>query len=49
MSCFLWVLVTVGNMTKIIGSILRVIIRIDGRIIIVKIIIKPISTTLVKK
>ena len=42
----MWELVTVGNITNIIGSIVRVIIRIDSRIIIVKIIIQPISTKL---
>ena len=42
----LWVLITAGNMTNIIGSIVRVIIRIDGSIVIVKIIIKPISNKL---
>ena len=48
-SCFLSVLVTVGNMTNIIGSIMRVIVRMDARIIIVKIIIKPKSNKQEKK
>ena len=38
--------ITAGNVNNIIGRILRTIIRIVGRIIIVKIIIKPISTKL---
>ena len=48
-SCSLWVLITASNITNSIGSIVRVIIRIDGRIIIVKIMIKPISTKLERK
>ena len=48
-SCSLWVLITAGNITNIIGSIMRIIIRIVGRIIIVKIIIKPTSTELEKE
>jgi len=45
-SCTLWVLIIAGNITNIIGNIVRIIIRIVGRINIVKIIIKPKSTKL---
>ena len=44
--CSSWVTITAGNIDTIIGSIMRVIIRIVGRIIIVKINITPISTYL---
>ena len=48
-SCSLWMLITAGNGTNIIGNIVRFIIGRVGGNIIVKIIVKPISTKLERK
>ena len=48
-SCSSWVQITAGYINNIIGSIMRIIIMIVGRIVIVKIIITTISTGLEKE
>ena len=48
-SCSLWVPITAGRINNIIGSMMRIIIKIVGTFVIVKIIIKPISTGLGKE
>ena len=48
-ACSLWVRIAAGNNSSIIGSIVRIVIRTVGRIIIIKIIIKPTSTELENK